>query len=167
MKRFTKHWIGWGIFVLAAGSLWHFVYEWSGETWLVGLFFPVNESTWEHMKLVFFPIAISGGFLTGRFRKEMPGILGSVCAGALVGTWAVPVLFYTYSGILGRDVMALDLLTFAFSVAAGFLVIRRMAGSDGAEKWGGWLCFLAIAQGVLFPVFTVFPPETGLFALPG
>lgn len=103
MKRFTKHWIGWGIFVLAAGSLWHFVYEWSGETWLVGLFFPVNESTWEHMKLVFFPMAISGGFLTGRFRKEMPGILGSVCAGALVGTWMVPVLFYTYSGILGRD----------------------------------------------------------------
>lgn len=93
--------------------------------------------------------------------------MGSVCAGALVGTWAVPVLFYTYSGILGRDVMALDLLTFAFSVAAGFLVIRRMAGSDGAEKWGGWLCFLAIAQGVLFPVFTVFSPETGLFALPG
>ncbi len=53
-----------------------------------------------------------------------PGILGSVCAGALVGTWMVPVLFYTYSGILGRDVMALDLLTFALSVAAGFLVIR-------------------------------------------
>lgn len=53
------------------------------------------------------------------------------------------------------------------SVCAGVLVIRRMAGSEGAEKWSGWLCFLAVSQGVLFPVLTVFPPETGLFALPG
>lgn len=53
------------------------------------------------------------------------------------------------------------------SVCGGFLVIRRMAGSEGAEKWSGWLCFLAVSQGVLFPVFTVFLPETGLFALPG
>ena len=53
------------------------------------------------------------------------------------------------------------------SVCGGVLVIRRMAGSEGAEKWSGWLCFLAVSQGVLFPVFTVFPPETGLFALPG
>lgn len=53
------------------------------------------------------------------------------------------------------------------SVCGGVLVIRRMAGSEGAEKWSGWLCFLVVSQGVLFPVFTVFPPETGLFALPG
>ncbi len=80
MKRFTKHWIGWGISdrVIPEGD---------------------------------------------------PGILGSVCAGVLV--------------------------------------IRRMAGLEGAEKWSGWLCFLAVSQGVLFPVFTVFPSETGLFALPG
>ena len=54
-----------------------------------------------------------------------------------------------------------------FICGGGVLVIRRMAGSEGAEKWSGWLCFLVVFQGVLFPVFTVFPPETGLFALPG
>lgn len=54
-----------------------------------------------------------------------------------------------------------------FICGGGVLVIRRMAGSEGAEKWSGWLCFLVVSQGVLFPVFTVFPPETGLFALPG
>ena len=43
-------------FVLAAGSLAHFIYEWSGYSTAAGLFFPVNESTWEHMKLCFFPM---------------------------------------------------------------------------------------------------------------
>ena len=46
------------IFVSAIGTLWHFVYEWSGQNFIVGFFFPVNESTWEHMKMLFFPMLL-------------------------------------------------------------------------------------------------------------
>lgn len=70
-------------------------------------------------------------------------------------------------GISDRVIPEGDPGNFRKRLRRGFLVIRRMAGSEGAEKWSGWLCFLAVSQGVLFPVFTVFPPETGLFALPG
>ena len=34
------------------------MYDWSGQMWFVGLFVPVNESTWEHMKLLFVPMLI-------------------------------------------------------------------------------------------------------------
>ena len=44
------------LFTLLTGFLLHFVYEWSGDNPLVGLFSPVNESVWEHLKLLFFPI---------------------------------------------------------------------------------------------------------------
>ena len=27
------------------GTVWHFVYDWSGQNYLTGLIFPVNEST--------------------------------------------------------------------------------------------------------------------------
>ena len=37
------------IFVLAAGNLLHFVYDWSGQRPVVGALASVNESTWEHM----------------------------------------------------------------------------------------------------------------------
>ena len=40
------------------GSLSHFVYEWSGNNRFVGYFFAVNESTWEHLKLLFFPTVV-------------------------------------------------------------------------------------------------------------
>lgn len=43
------------LFVSVLGVLMHFVYEWSGSNRFVGLFAPINESTWEHMKLLFFP----------------------------------------------------------------------------------------------------------------
>ena len=44
-------------FVIASalGVLFHFMYEWTGENAIAGLFFPINESTWEHLKLIFFP----------------------------------------------------------------------------------------------------------------
>ena len=38
------------IFVLAAGNLLHFVYEWCGGSPIAGALASVNESTWEHMK---------------------------------------------------------------------------------------------------------------------
>ena len=35
------------------GTLLHFTYRWSGRNPLIA---PVNESVWEHMKLLFFPM---------------------------------------------------------------------------------------------------------------
>ncbi|MDD7025196.1 MAG: DUF6512 family protein, partial [Oscillospiraceae bacterium] len=46
------------LFVIITGTISHFVYEWSQNNFILGLFFPVNESTWEHMKLLFFPMLI-------------------------------------------------------------------------------------------------------------
>ena len=40
------------------GVLLHFAYDFSGHNIIIGLFTPVNESTWEHLKLLFFPALI-------------------------------------------------------------------------------------------------------------
>ena len=42
-------------FTGAVGTLLHFVYEWTGGNPLIAAFCAVNESTWEHMKLLFVP----------------------------------------------------------------------------------------------------------------
>ena len=44
------------LFVSVTGTLSHFLYQFSGNCFLTGLFSPVGESTWEHMKLLFFPM---------------------------------------------------------------------------------------------------------------
>ena len=43
------------LFTGALGSLLHFTYEWSGGL-LTAAFSADNESTWEHMKLLFVPL---------------------------------------------------------------------------------------------------------------
>lgn len=48
------------ILTLIVGTLLHFTYKWSGENKIVAIFSAVNESTWEHLKLVFFPMLIMG-----------------------------------------------------------------------------------------------------------
>ena len=42
--------------VAILGSLNHFLYDWTGGSSLAALFCPINESPWEHLKLLFFPV---------------------------------------------------------------------------------------------------------------
>ena len=42
------------ISVFVLGTLSHFFFQWSNDNLIVGLFSAVNESTWEHMKLIFY-----------------------------------------------------------------------------------------------------------------
>lgn len=58
-KKFYKRYVITGVlFVGILGTLFHFVYDWCGQARLIGLFVSVNESTWEHMKLLFIPMLI-------------------------------------------------------------------------------------------------------------
>jgi len=47
------------IFAIILGTILHFTYEWSGGNAFVGTFSSVNESTWEHLKLAFFPMLLT------------------------------------------------------------------------------------------------------------
>ena len=108
------------LFVSIAGTLAHFVYEWSNNNYILGFFFPVNESTWEHMKLFFFPMLLFSVWMNQKLKEEYPCVTGALLAGTLLGTFLIPVLFYTYSGILGKNVPVLDIATFFISVIAAF-----------------------------------------------
>ena len=44
--------------VCALSGVFHFIYDWSGKQAWIGFFCPVNESTWEHLKLLFFPVLV-------------------------------------------------------------------------------------------------------------
>jgi hypothetical protein len=49
-----------GVAIVIAGTLLHFVYGWSGQNALAGLVSPVNESVWEHTKLLVVPVVVAG-----------------------------------------------------------------------------------------------------------
>jgi len=59
-KKIQKFEIIGAIFSILVGSLLHFVYKWSGSHPLVAIIAAVNESTWEHLKLGFWPLLFWG-----------------------------------------------------------------------------------------------------------
>ena len=52
------------------GTVLHFLYDWLGESVLVAPFSGVNESTWEHMKLLFWPMLIFALFQSFSFKTR-------------------------------------------------------------------------------------------------
>ena len=123
-----------GLFwTLAAGNLLHFVYDWTGSSVAAALFSAVNESTWEHMKLLAVPWILFS--LVEYIVLRSGGIAGPRAVGLLVGLAAIPLLFYGYKGVVGQGNMIVDILIFQVSVLLSFWVSwslqkrRRLSGA--------------------------------------
>lgn len=93
-----EKWILIGIPLLfVIGALLHFAYDVLGESPIVGLFAPVNESIWEHAKMVVWPIILWWG-LYYRFRGEAYKInpnkwFAGALTSLLVALIAMPLIF--------------------------------------------------------------------------
>lgn len=163
LKRYTIIGI---IFVLITGTLAHFVYDWSGNNAVLGLIFPINESVWEHMKLSFFPMLVYSLYMDKKVRDEYPCVTSSLLFGTLMSTFLIPVLFYSYSGILGYTSTVLDIATFIVSVLLSFWAVYRLSLSCRLVSYTPLLQFAVIITAVCFVIFTYFPPDIGIFQEP-
>ena len=148
------------------GTLLHFTYEWSGENTVVGLFSAINESTWEHLKLIFYPMilmGILGHFVIGERSNNywLAQALGIVTA--MVFTI---VFFYTYTGIIGTNFAWLNIATFVIAVIFGGIVTYKILTSrkyyDAEVVSRIFLIILVLS----FILYTFNPPQIGLFENP-
>lgn len=162
LKRFC---IFGAVVTIAMGVLFHFVYDWTGQNFFVGLFVPVNESTWEHMKLVYFPMLLVTLVAGKLLEEQYPCIYDAMFLGTFAGLFMIPVLFYTYSGILGFNVDWINIAIYVISILIAYLVVYLVA-SDCKERNSKLIRYIYYAFLLAFMVFTVYPPGIGLFATP-
>lgn len=166
MKHVRTYLIIGFIFASVLGTLSHFFYDWSGESPLIGLFSPVSESTWEHMKLIFFPILLYSAFMPAGLKKDHPALPAALLMGSLIGTFSIPVLFYTYSGILGRDFFPADIAVFFAGLLIAFFCAWIWKDSETIYRYRLGIFLITAITAMLFFVFTFLPPDIGLFAEP-
>lgn len=168
-KKIKIYLVGGFLFTCSLGTLLHFVYDWSGRLAVIGLFSPVSESTWEHLKLLFFPAliwSVGGSILLRRIRADLfPASIEGICAGLL----SVVTFFYTYTGILGFNWLPLDILSLYLGVLVTFIITsKRLRKNNGFIP--GWHIFTAVLTSILilmlFFLFTWYPPSIGLFRIP-
>lgn len=140
------------LFTLILGTVGHFFYEWSGENRIAGIFFPVNESVWEHMKLTLLPTGIYLGAAAIKLRGGNYAL--SSFLALFIGAALIPLLFYSYTGIIGRSILAGYAVAFLAYNSAHRPILNELAV----------IGIIAIA--VCFFTFTAFPPDFILFEEP-
>ena len=169
MRKQLLRWEAAGfLFVAAAGTLLHFVYDWSGGSPLAAAFSAVNESTWEHMKLLFFPFFLFSVVQLWFLGRNYPNFLAVRTLAVLFGLVLIPVLFYTYSGVLGYRVDWINIAIFYVAELAAFLLDFQLLRRGRAETL--WLQLLGLAVlwalAFLFVWCTFHPPALGLWQDP-
>lgn len=134
------------LFTAVFGTLSHFLYDCSGQNLFIALFAPVNESIWEHMKLSFFPVLLYAFFLSyiRQPEKEFHTLRDSLLLGNFIGTLSIPVIFYTYSGILGRHFLIADILTFLLALFFTFRFAwkQKDVARTNSQRKGIYICTL-------------------------
>lgn len=156
------------ILAIVFGTLLHFTYEWSGENRIVGLFSATNESVWEHLKLVFYPMLILAIVEYFVVKKEANNYIEAKSLGVFLAIAFIIVFYYTYTGIIGKNFFIIDILTFIISIILGEWVSYKLMIRKSESTTLSKILSLAIIFYFLisFILFTYNPPNINLFKDP-
>lgn len=156
------------ILAIVFGTLLHFTYEWSGENRIVGLFSATNESVWEHLKLVFYPMLILAIVEYFVVKKEANNYIEAKSLGIFLAIAFIIVFYYTYTGIIGKTFFIIDILTFIISIILGEWVSYKLMIRKSESTTLSKILSLAIIFYFLisFILFTYNPPNINLFKDP-
>ena len=167
MKRSIGLWqlMGFGVTSLG-GTLLHFLYDRLGEAAWVAPFSGVNESTWEHMKLLFWPMFIYAAVQSFFFR-DRENFWCVKLRGTLLGLTLIPIIFYTYNGVIGTSPDWINIAIFFIAAAVAYIYEARRFGREALScKYPRLALAVLCVTALLFAVFTFATPEIGIFKDP-
>lgn len=168
MKRSLSFWqiIGF-IFTSIAGVLLHFLFEWTGESPIVAWFSAVNESVWEHMKLLFVPLFLFALVEKRYIGKEYESFWCVKLLGIVLGVALIPVLYYTIRGIFGTIPDWVNITIFFVAAAISFALETRLLKNNSLSCKSPKAALLILwLIALVFVVLTFATPQIPLFEDP-
>jgi len=167
MRYIEKKIFNWevvGVFwIIIVGALLHFAYEFSGNSSIVGMIAPVNESLWEHLKLGYWalvPFLVIEYFFIG---KHVNGFFIGKALGILTLEIFIVVVFYSYMTITKEPVIFIDIGSFLVGAIlcqlVSFNILKRKVFMNYDKLGIGILIFI----GLIFILFTFYPPHLPMF----
>ncbi len=167
MKRSLFLWQFAGFtFTAVLGTLLHFVFDLTNIVWFAP-FSAVNESTWEHMKILFFPMFLYAFFQCFFFYKDYRNFWSSKFIGIILGLITMPILFYTLSGVFGQTAGWVNVIIFFVSGGVAYLVEYYLLKNNLLNfKFQLLFSVLICLIALVFIIFTFYPPNIPLFLDP-
>lgn len=163
----STKWILLGIpFIIILSFPLHFIYDWTGGQTIVGIFAPVNESVWEHLKLTFWPMLfwwVLGYFLL-KNKIDVEKWFVSCAVAEVVCILFILSFYYVYTGALGIESLVLDILSLILGVIVSQIsAIHIYKYSNPTKRTFYFSIVVLMILAVAFIVFTFKPPHIPLF----
>lgn len=152
------------LFVLIIGTLNHFMYDWFPLT-IIGLFTPVNESIFEHLKLTFYPFLLT--CIVRYFFLNDKDYFLKVALASVTGILTIPIIYYLIN-IFVTPPAIVNIIIFVIACILQEYVFYSLMNniftdSPIGSKEG---VIVIITVFLAFSVFTFIPPKLDLFLDP-
>ena len=167
MKKSIPSWqIAGFVFTSVLGTFLHFLFDLTGGSAVAALISAVNESIWEHMKLIFYPMVLFGAVQYRAFGKDIKCFWCVKLKGILLALMLIPTIYYLYTGALGISADWFNITIFFLAAAAAYRHETKLFEEDrlGCAQWLALALICCI--GLLFTVFTFWTPHIPLFQDP-
>jgi len=162
------------IFIIIVGTLFHFLFEWLFSWPPIGAITAVNESVWEHLKLPYWPLVIFSLIEYKSIKEKANNIVIAKNTAAIISISTILIVFYSYTAILGIEILIIDILSFFIGVIIGqfvsykIMTLKELPRGLTIISW-----IILIGLGFSLIIFTYLPPhlpifqdsETGLYGI--
>lgn len=154
-------------FISIVGALSHFLYDIGNHNKYFSIFFAVNESTWEHIKIALTPmflwLIIEVPFLYQNTNFIFAKFIGLMCPLILI-----PTIFYGYKLITKKSILIIDISLFFVSVLFAQLlssyILFKIPNVPFTVNYVSLIGIIVIF--VFYMILTIYPFEHFLFKDP-
>ena len=154
------------LFISIFGSLSHFLYNWSNENKYAAVFFAVNESVWEHMKLVVFPVFV-WIIIEIPFLYDNPNFIVAKFLSLIIMLILIPSLYYLYIFLFKKHNVIFSIFEFLLSIALGQYISYIVLKSNSISNIYSYISLILLI--IIFSYFliaTLIPGKSDIFVDP-
>ena len=151
------------VIFFALSFLWHFVYDLI-PNFVTAIFFPVNESIWEHMKIIF-GVIIFGSLISlilmQKFKIKYNNFYVEIIIKAILGVIFYLAIFIPLYNIFGENMfisITLMLITYIVMEFIGYKILLL----DELEIKILPIILIVLCY-ILFALLTFYPPHYSIF----
>ncbi|AOR22786.1 DUF6512 family protein [Clostridium taeniosporum] len=152
-------------FIVLLATFFHYTYKLSNNSLLVGIFTPVNESIWEHLKLAVYPTIIwyiISYIIFNNIILDWKKWFSACTISMIISSFIIVIFYYTYTGALGIHSLILDIFSLILGVIIGqYIAFKAYANYDLSNTLLYFSLFILTV--FLFTLFTFIPPKIPLF----
>lgn len=124
--------IGSTIFTFLLCFLTHFLYDWFPNP-VFSIFFPVNESVWEHMKMIYTTVLLYGVIEYFILKKTNSNVNNFFITKVLEALCNIPIfliMYYPIFWIIGENMIVTFIILFLSILLTNFIFTRLLFKSE-------------------------------------